>query len=77
MILLFNHINDTGLVKKSLQPAAKAATRSLWRDDAVNATIITEERNGVVAEVRESVVLESVELASEGVFWPSVPGVVG
>jgi hypothetical protein len=46
MILLFNQRRDTGFVRKSLQPAASAATRSLWREDAVRATMITEERYG-------------------------------
>ena len=51
MILLFSHFSDTGFVRKSLQPAASAATLSLCSEDAVSATMITEDRyEGVVAE---------------------------
>ena len=37
----FSHCSDTGFVRKSLHPAASAATRSLCREDAVRATMIT------------------------------------
>lgn len=66
MILLLSHWRDTGFVRKSLQPAARAATRSACKEDAVSATMITEERYGGVDMFRESVVE-----ASEGVLWPS------
>jgi hypothetical protein len=60
MILLFSHTSETGFVRKSLQPAANAATRSLCRDEAVKATMITDERYGDEAD------LVSVDV-SEGV----------
>lgn len=62
MILLFSQWRETGFVRKSLQPAASAATRSLCNDDAVSATMITEERYDGVDADRES----EVE-ASDGV----------
>lgn len=62
MILLLSQTNDTGFVKKSLHPAAKAATRSLCKEDAVKATMITDDLYGLAADVRES-----VDGASEGV----------
>ena len=70
MILLFNHSRETGLVKKSLHPAASAATRSLGNEEAVRATMITEERYGEATE-RVSDAAET----SEGVLCPSVVGV--
>lgn len=33
--------SETGFVRKSLQPAASAATRSAWSDEAVRATMMT------------------------------------
>jgi hypothetical protein len=53
IILLLSHSRDTGFVKKSLQPAASAATLSDCSDDAVNATMMTEERKGL-EDIRES-----------------------
>jgi len=53
MILLLSHSSETGLVKKSLHPAASAATLSDCNDDAVKATIMTEERKGL-DNMRES-----------------------
>lgn len=47
MILLSNHLSETGFVRKSLHPAANALTRSWWKDDAVKATMITEDLSGV------------------------------
>lgn len=41
-----SHFNDTGFVKKSLHPAAKAETLSLCKEEAVRATMMTEDRNG-------------------------------
>ncbi|RUS25390.1 hypothetical protein BC938DRAFT_472241 [Jimgerdemannia flammicorona] len=46
MILRSNHSRLTGLVRKSLQPAARAACLSLSSEDAVSATMITGERKG-------------------------------
>jgi len=60
MILLFSHTSETGFVRKALHPAASAATRSLCRDEAVKATMITDERYG------DEVDLVSVDV-SEGV----------
>ena len=62
MILLFSQCRETGFVRKSLQPAARAATRSLCSDDAVSATMMTEDRYDGVDADRES----EVE-ASDGV----------
>ena len=56
-----NHSNETGLVRKSLQPAARAATRSLWRDDAVRATMMTDERYGEFSDRDSEVVDEAAE----------------
>jgi hypothetical protein len=71
MILLFSQTRETGFVRKSLQPAASAATRSLCRDEAVKATIITDERYG------DEVDLVSVDV-SEGVRGgASDDGVIG
>jgi len=61
MILLFSHCSDTGFVRKSLQPAASAATRSVCNDEAVRATMMTEERKGVEG-CRDS------DVESDGVF---------
>jgi hypothetical protein len=47
IILLSNHFSDTGFVKKSLHPAAKASTRSCIKLEAVKATMITDERMGL------------------------------
>jgi hypothetical protein len=44
--LLFSQWWLTGFVKKSLHPAARAFTLSLLSDEAVCATMITEERYG-------------------------------
>ena len=77
MILLLSQWRETGLVRKSLQPAASAATRSLWREDAVRATMMTDERyEGVVAERAVSEVEVDAD-ASDGVCWPSDCGVDG
>jgi hypothetical protein len=46
MILRSSHFNETGFVKKSLHPAANATTRSDCNDEAVRATMMTEERKG-------------------------------
>ena len=54
MILLLSQSRETGFVRKSLQPAPSAATLSDCNDDAVKATIMTEERKGV-EDMRESV----------------------
>jgi len=48
MILLLSHSSETGLVKKSLHPAASAAPLSDCNDDAVKATMMTEERVGLL-----------------------------
>ena len=53
MILLFNQTKETGFVKKSLQPAASAATRSLCKEEAVRATMMTEFIYGL-EEMRDS-----------------------
>jgi hypothetical protein len=53
MILLLSHSRETGFVKKSLHPAANAATLSDCNDDAVKATMMTDERNGL-DDMRES-----------------------
>jgi len=53
MILLLSQSRDTGFVRKSLQPAASAATLSDCNDDAVKATMMTEERKGL-EDMRES-----------------------
>lgn len=45
-IFLSSHFNETGLVRKSLHPAARAFTRSLCRDEAVRATMMTDDLNG-------------------------------
>lgn len=71
MILLLSHTSDTGFVKKSLHPAASAATRSLCKDEAVRATIMTEDLYGLV-DIRES-----EDGASDGVRCPSDCGVEG
>jgi hypothetical protein len=55
MSLLFSHCKDTGFVRKSLHPAPRAAIRSLCNDEAVKATIITEERYGLAILVSEEV----------------------
>ena len=47
MILLLSHSSKTGLIKKSLHPAASAAPLSDCNDDAVKATMMTEERVGL------------------------------
>lgn len=67
-ILVSNHLSETGFVKKSLQPAARAETRSLWRDEAVKATMMTDDRNGDVG-------MASVE--GDGVRTTSEVGVEG
>lgn len=62
IILVSNHFNDTGLVRKSLQPAANASTRSDIKLEAVKATIITAERAeapGVVSMAGLSVLCDS------------------
>ena len=66
MILLFSQCSETGFVRKSLHPAASAATRSLCSDDAVSATMITEDLYDGVDADRVSEVD-----ASEGVCGPS------
>jgi hypothetical protein len=53
MILLFSHSRETGFVRKSLHPAASAATLSDCNDDAVKATMMTDERKGL-DDMRES-----------------------
>lgn len=45
MIFFSSHTRSTGLVKKSLHPTDNAASRSEAKDDAVNATMITGDRN--------------------------------
>ena len=47
-IFFSSHLSDTGFVKKSLHPAAKASTRSDDSEDAVRATMMTDDRNGDV-----------------------------
>lgn len=54
-------------MRKSLQPAARAATRSLCKDDAVSATMITDDLYGDDVEVE-------VEGASDGVRKGGVRG---
>lgn len=72
MILLFSQSSDTGFVRKSLQPAASAATRSACSDDAVSATMMTDDRYAGVTTLRVS----DVDV-SDGVRCPSDCGVVG
>lgn len=70
MILLFSQRSETGFVRKSLQPAARAFTRSLCKDEAVRATIITDDRYGDDALVERGSLLDEDEegvKASEGV----------
>lgn len=43
-----NQAKETGLVKKSLQPAAKATSRSTSSEEAVRATMMTETLCGVI-----------------------------
>jgi hypothetical protein len=45
-ILRSSHFSETGLVKKSLHPAASATTLSDCKLDAVSATMMTELRKG-------------------------------
>jgi len=42
MSLLFNDEKEIGFVMTSLQPASRAAIRSLWRDEADIAMIMTD-----------------------------------
>lgn len=79
MILLFNHNSDTGFVRKSLHPAARAATRSLCSEDAVRATIMTEERYGEFMERVSDVTEDEADRDdfSEGVWPSSVEGEIG
>jgi len=44
MSLLFNDDKEIGFFMKSLQPASKAATRPLWRDEADRAMIMTDDK---------------------------------
>jgi hypothetical protein len=74
MILLFSHTSDTGFVRKSLQPAASAATRSLCRDEAVRATMITDERYGDELDLVSVDVSEGV---GRGETLSSLKGVMG
>lgn len=57
MILLLSQTNETGLVRKSLQPAAKAFTLSDCREEAVKATMITEDRKNPLPGERGGVEL--------------------
>jgi len=79
MILLFNHNSDTGFVRKSLHPAARAATRSLCSEDAVRATIMTEERYGEFIERVSDVTEDEADRGyfSKGVWPSSVEGEIG
>jgi hypothetical protein len=68
IILVSSHFNDTGLVRKSLHPAANASTRSCIKLEAVKATMITDERAdgpGVVSMAGLSVLCDS-ELGVDG-----------
>ena len=55
IILLSSHFRETGFVRKSLQPAAKAFTRSWWKDEAVRATIMTDDRKGVPGATKSAI----------------------
>jgi hypothetical protein len=69
MILLSSHFRETGFVKKSLQPAANALTRSWWNDEAVRATMMTDDRRGVPDAATSATGLR--------VLWESKLGVDG
>lgn len=64
MILLFSQWRDTGFVRKSLHPAASAATRSLCNEDAVRATMMTDDLYGGVDIADDR---DSLTEASDGV----------
>lgn len=67
-ILVSSHLSETGFVKKSLQPAAKAETRSLGWAEAVRATMMTELRKGDDG---------ACSLEGDGVRMCSIVGVEG
>lgn len=48
-VFFSNHLSETGFVRKSLHPAARALTRSVCKDEAVRATMMTADRKGDAA----------------------------
>ena len=64
IVFCSSHLRFTGLVKKSLQPAAKASDLSASEELAVNATIITGDRNSLVSKT-SSVLPTAVSVLSE------------
>lgn len=67
-VFFSSHLSDTGLVRKSLHPAANAATRSVCSDDAVRATMMTAERKGEGGGTDESPISIALGWSPDGVL---------